>query len=170
MTVYASSSKERGTRTIKIQVGTEDMCSMMQRVSPLHRMAHQAMFMGQSLLSPPTVEGWHEGVEWVDSGALVERVNFAASELSDVTKPGVRAIIDRLADGGGSLTPDSLVDRCLDLVGPLPVTEDTRSALVEFAGLKGDLDLSSHVEGDESERRVGDVLRLIASTREYQLA
>ena len=128
------------------------------------------MFMGQSLLSPPSVEGWHEGLEWVDSGALVERVNFAASELADVTKPGIRSIIDRLADEGSVLTPDGLVGRCLDLVGPIPVAEETRLALVEFAGLKGDLDLRAHVEGDESERRVGDVLRLIASTREYQLA
>jgi uncharacterized protein (DUF1800 family) len=136
----------------------------------VQRVAQQAMFMGQSLLSPPTVEGWHEGLEWVDSGALVERVNFAASELGDVTKPGVRSIIDRLADDGGVLTPDGLVDRCLDLVGPIPVADETRNALVEFACLQGDLDLSSHAEGDESERRVGNVLRLIASTREYQLA
>ena len=136
----------------------------------VQRLAQQAMFMGQSLLSPPTVEGWHEGLEWVDSGALMERVNFAASELGDVTKPGVRSIIERLANEGGVLTPDALVERCLDLVGPIPVADETRNALVEFASLQGDLDLRSHVEGDESERRVGNVLRLIASTREYQLA
>jgi len=136
----------------------------------VNRVASQAMVMGQYLLAPPTVEGWHEGLEWIDSGALVERVNFAASELGDVTKPRVRSIIDRLADEGEVLTPDGLVDRCLDLVGPIPVAEETRSALVEFAGLNGDLDLSTRVEGDELERRVGDVLRLIASTREYQLA
>ena len=136
----------------------------------VNRVANQATFMGQTLMNPPTVEGWHEGLEWVDSGALVERVNFAASELGDVTKPGVRSIIDRLADTGEVLTPEGLVDRCLDLMGPIPVAEETRGALVEFAGLQGDLDLRSHVEGDESERRVGNVLRLIASTREYQLA
>jgi uncharacterized protein (DUF1800 family) len=136
----------------------------------VNRVASQAMVMGQYLLAPPTVEGWHEGLEWIDSGALVERVNFAAGELGDVTKPRVRSLIDRLADEGEVLTPDGLVDRCLDLVGPIPVAEETRSALVEFAGLNGDLDLSTRVEGDELERRVGDVLRLIASTREYQLA
>ena len=25
--------------------------------------------MGQSLLNPPTVEGWHTGKEWIDDGA-----------------------------------------------------------------------------------------------------
>ena len=109
----------------------------------VNRVASQAMVMGQYLLAPPTVEGWHEGLEWIDSGALVERVNFAASELGDVTKPRVRSPIDRLADEGEVLTPDGLVDRCLDLVGPIPVAEETRSALVEFAGLNGDLDLST---------------------------
>ena len=33
-------------------------------------------YMGQQLLNPPSVEGWHEGVEWLDSGTLLERVNF----------------------------------------------------------------------------------------------
>ncbi len=136
----------------------------------VNSVANQSMVMGQYLLAPPTVEGWHEGIEWIDSGALVERVNFAASELGDVTKPGVRAIIDRLAGEGEVLTADGLVDRCLDIVGPLPVAEETRSALVEFAGVDGDLDLSNRQDGDESEKRVADVLRLIASTREYQLA
>ena len=31
--------------------------------------------MGQSLLNPPTVEGWHTGKEWIDGGTLNERVN-----------------------------------------------------------------------------------------------
>ena len=31
--------------------------------------------MGQSLLNPPTVEGWHTGSEWIDSGTLSERIN-----------------------------------------------------------------------------------------------
>ncbi len=65
----------------------------------IEQVARQAMYMGQGLLQPPSVEGWHEGIEWVDSGALVERVNFAAKELSDVSSPGVRSIIDRLEAG-----------------------------------------------------------------------
>ena len=29
-------------------------------------------YMGQDLLNPPTVEGWHTGKEWIDSGTLVD--------------------------------------------------------------------------------------------------
>ena len=38
-------------------------------------------FMGQSLLAPPSVEGWHEGQEWINTGALMERINFASIPL-----------------------------------------------------------------------------------------
>ena len=133
----------------------------------VHNLANQAFFMGQGLLQPPTVEGWHEGVEWIDSGALMERVNFAASELGDPSNPGVRAIADRLArDGGHRQSPEQLVDGCLDLMGPVHVGDETRSAIVGFADNFGDVDF----EDSESTQTVANVLRLIASTKEYQLA
>ena len=136
-----------------------------------YQVANLARFMGQGLLMPPTVEGWHEGPEWIDSGSLMERVNFVSNELGDVNKPGVRTIIERLATGnGGSLSPDELVDRCLELLGPVPASEDTRASLVNFAARQGDIHLQGRQPGDDTEQRVGDVLRLVASTREYQLA
>ena len=138
----------------------------------VHSLAYQGFFMGQGLLQPPSVEGWHEGMEWIDSGSLVERVNFVAQELSSLDKPGVRVIIDRLAgENGGTLTPEQLVDQCLDLLGPVAVENDTRTALVDFAAAGGGaLNLSGHQPGDDAEQRVSNVLRVIASTREYQLA
>ena len=48
----------------------------------------QCTYMGQELYNPPSVEGWHSGQEWIDSGTLVERVNFLAGVVGDVTKPG----------------------------------------------------------------------------------
>ena len=137
----------------------------------IERVSNNMLYMGQGLLQPPTVEGWHEGAEWIDSGSLVERVNFAAKELSDVNSPGIRAIIDRLAaTGDGVLSPEQFADGCVDLLGPIDVADDTRSVLVEFASRQGELDLREREPGDESERRVGNMLRLIAATREYQLA
>ena len=137
----------------------------------IERVSNNMLYMGQGLLQPPTVEGWHEGTEWIDSGSLVERVNFAAKELSDVNSPGIRAIIDRLAaTGDGVLSPEQFADGCVDLLGPIDVADDTRSVLVEFASRQGELDLREREPGDESERRVGNMLRLIAATREYQLA
>ena len=137
----------------------------------VNQVANQVGFMGQALLVPPTVEGWHEGVEWIDSGALMERVNFVAKEISDPSLPGVRSLIDRLAsENGGVLSPEVLTDRCLDLLGPLEASGETRTSLVDYASRLGDVDLNNREQGGEAERRVGDMLRLVASTREYQLA
>jgi len=110
-------------------------------------------------------------MEWIDSGALVERINFVAKELGDVSKPGVRDLIIRLdEDNNGHLTPEQLVDQCLELVGQIEVDAETRDTLVEFAAQDGDLNLQGHQPGDAAEVRVGNMLRMIASTREYQLA
>ena len=131
----------------------------------------QMAFMGQQLLSPLSVEGWHGGLEWTDSGTLVERVNFAAKHLGDMSASGVRAIVGRLtSDYGGVLSPERLVDACLDQLGAISVPEDTRSVLVASAAKSGDLDTRNLEAGGEAEQRVGDLLQLIASAPEFQLA
>ena len=131
----------------------------------------QTLFMGQGLLLPPSVEGWHEGVEWIDSGSLVERINFAATELSDVSKPGVKSIIERIANtNGGIMSPSEVVDACLDQLGPLHVSGETRTALTEFAEQYGDFNLGDREPGDDTEQQIGNLIRLVASSREYQLA
>jgi uncharacterized protein (DUF1800 family) len=129
-------------------------------------------FAGQSLLNPPSVEGWHQGAEWINSGSLVERVNFAAKQMNDTDRPGVRAIIDRLAaQDGGSFSPEQLVDSCLELMGPVQILEETpRVALIDHVANQGDLSLGGHQQGDVAEKRVAELLALIASTKDYQRA
>ena len=137
----------------------------------VYEIAEQAFFMGQGLLMPPTVEGWHEAEEWIDSGALVERVNFVSQQLRDVNQGGVRAIIDRLSSlDGGTLSPEELVDGCLDLLGPVEADEATRRGLTEYVAKEGPVHLRGAKADDNSEERVGEVLGLIAATREFQLA
>ena len=130
--------------------------------------ASQAVeYMGQELLNPPSVEGWHEGSEWIDSGSMVERVNFGADHLGNGDTPGVRACIDRLRRmNGQSMTPDQAVDHCLDILGPVQASAETREALVEHVAQGGDIDLSD----DSARDRVTEVFGLIASTREFQMA
>ena len=48
----------------------------------------QMAYMGQELINPPSVEGWHEGLEWIDSGTLLERLNFAAEQMGDLKESG----------------------------------------------------------------------------------
>ena len=105
------------------------------------------------------MEGWHQGTEWIDTGALVERINFASEQLGDPNKPGVRAMIDNIRrDGIEDLSSERLVDRCLDEMGALSVSDETRDTLVSFA------------EDERGRPNVEQLLRLSASTREFQLA
>jgi len=173
---YFKSEEARYARVknpVEMVVGAIRMAGSYQNPAlGIEKVSQNMLFMGQGLLQPPTVEGWHEGSEWIDSGALVERVNFVAKELSNVKSPGVRSIIDRLEAGSdaGILDPAELADGCLDLLGPIEVSEATRSVLVEYAARLGKLDLKDHLQGDLAEQRVGNMLRLVAATREYQLA
>jgi uncharacterized protein (DUF1800 family) len=126
----------------------------------------ECRYMGQDLLNPPSVEGWHVGKEWIDTGILVERINFAAAQVGDIDKPGVRKIIDRLR-AQGELTPEQLVDACADVMGPLQLRPATRDALIDFAEKDGSLVLEP---GDrQAEQRVGAMLSMIVATREFQL-
>ena len=61
-----------------------------------HEIALECRYMGQDLMNPPSVEGWHMGKEWIDTGILVERVNFGAKQLGDISKPGVQRLLERL--------------------------------------------------------------------------
>ena len=126
--------------------------------------------MGQQLLNPPTVEGWHTGKEWIDGGTLNERVNFAVNQVADATKPGVQSIIERLEKDGGALAPSEFVDRCLDLTGPLEASEETREALLRYAESGGDLDMTSAGDGESARARIVRMLQLIVASREYQFA
>jgi uncharacterized protein (DUF1800 family) len=127
----------------------------------------ECRYMGQDLLNPPSVEGWHMGKEWIDTGCLVERVNFGARLLGDISKPGVQRLIERLR-AHGELSPARFVDVCLDLLGPLSVNARTHAALVRFVSQSGPLRLD---QGDDAAaQRVGELLSLIAATREFQMA
>ena len=129
--------------------------------------ARQPTLMGQELLNPPSVEGWHTGQEWVNSGSLMSRINFVADLIGDTSLPGVQSIISRLR-ARGELSPAALVDGCLDLLGPLEVEPETRQQLLAQAEEGGVLHWDSENKDIASAQRIGQMLQLIVATREYQ--
>ena len=130
----------------------------------LHDISPSVRYMGQNLLNPPTVEGWHTGPEWIDSGTLVERVNFAAAQVGNTRLPGVRAIIDRLASEGKTMTPERLLYGCLDMLGCYELPRETRIQLVEHVRSNGTL----YTGAEDFAPRVAQMLQLIVSCQEYQ--
>ena len=128
-------------------------------------LSRQATYMGQEFMNPPSVEGWHTGSEWINSGSLMKRINFSADMVAQTEQPGIQAIINRL-QARGDLTAAELVDGCLDLMGPLEAQPENRQELVNHAEESGDL---RWADANAAER-VGEMLQLIVSLREYQYA
>ncbi len=133
-------------------------------------LAMDVNFMGQEILNPPTVEGWHTGMEWIDTGNLVERINAAGAEMRDLSRPGVSAIVDRVRSAGDAQSSRQLAEACLDAVGMFEVSETTLNSLTELAAPWGEVRFDRENAVACSEERVAEMLQLIVASREYQLA
>ena len=161
----------KNARFAKVKSPSEVVCGTLRLLGDFTRPrpriydpALEIRYMGQDLLNPPTVEGWHTGKEWIDSGTLVERVNFAAGEMGRIDAPGILYIIDCLGSAGRIISAEVLVDGCLDMLGGYDLMEETRALLLDHAQATAALNTGTA----EFARSVGQMLQLIVSTQEYQ--
>jgi uncharacterized protein (DUF1800 family) len=122
--------------------------------------------MGQELLNPPSVEGWHTGKEWIDGGTLVQRINFIADRVGDLTYPGVRDMVNALASEGPIISPEDLVEGCLRMLGHYELADETRSMLVDHARKNGEL----RTDTEAFPQHVTQMLQMIVATKEYLYA
>ena len=105
--------KDESVRYAKVKNPAEMVVGLLRMVGEhrgeikpgLFELAQEPKYMGMDLMNPPTVEGWHTGREWIDSGTLVERINFASDILGNTELPGVRSLVDRLMASGNTLSP-----------------------------------------------------------------
>ena len=114
-------------------------------------------YMGQMLQNPPSVEGWHEGDEWIETGALLERVNFAAEQLGNPDMPGVARMIEDVLSGD-NVEIDALPQSCLRQLGEIEVTEKVMSILRD----------TTVADDDVNNLNAGSVIRLIAASPDFQ--
>ena len=152
-----------------VVIGTLRM--VQEHIEPLPGLFFVAMepkYMGLELLNPPTVEGWHMGPEWINSGSLIDRINFASKMLGNTELPGVRSMINRLMVQGKSLSAEQLVDGCLDMLGPMTVADETRKELVKHGATGGELRHGSEAERAQFTERASEMFQLIAATSEFQ--
>ena len=162
-------------RYAKVKNPTEMVVSLLRMTGEfkgyqpgLFEASQEPKYMGMDLMNPPTVEGWHTGREWIDSGTLVERINFASDLLGNTELDGVKSLVNRLMGLGDKLSPEQFVNGCLDLTGPLVVTGDTMNQLVTHAAKDGDLTHGSDADKADFTRRSGEMFQMIAATAEFQ--
>jgi len=99
----------------------------------------------------------------------MRRVNYTADLIGDTSRPGIQSIITRLK-AQGTQSPQQIVENCLDLLGPLEVNSESMTELTGFVGERGDFNWDSAESTQTSTERVGELLQLIVSLREYQYA
>ena len=168
---------EEAARYARIKSPAEMVVGTMRLAGPIELPSEETYYaqavcgnMGQDLLRPPSVEGWQGGAEWINTGAYVERVNFAGNILNDPGKTGVREVIERVKRGSGAsgMSSDAMVDLCLDVLGPLEVLDTTRQGLKDYAGKYRALTWDDEESRKKTDEAVVSLMQLIVSTQEYQ--
>ena len=169
--------KDAGSRYARIKSPSEMVIGTMRLAGPIELPSEETYMadaacanMGQALMRPPSVEGWQGGTEWINTGAYVERVNFAGRILNNPDKQGVRDIIDRIKalSDGMEISSNELVDNCLEVLGPLEVLDTTSLGLKDYASKFGNLTWSDDTSSEEFDRAAVAIIQLVVSSQEYQ--
>lgn len=122
-------------------------------------------FMGQNLFDPPSVEGWHTGKEWINSGAFMTRVNFISDQITNVKLQGVKNIFDHIIKNLNNPSPQEVVTQCLETLGGVQVEQKTFDELVHHTESISPVICSNK---PQMEIHISSILSLIVGTREYQ--
>ena len=144
---------------------TSDLGPKDPRLSGLHGLS---TVMGQTLLDPPTVEGWHTGKEWIDGGSLTERINYAVDLISDMNNSGSKSLVDSLIYSDSELSSEQLVNGVLEKAGHLEVSDQTFVQLLEIAS-KGPT-VGNKNDSADVRKKVIQLYILLVSSPEFQLA
>jgi uncharacterized protein (DUF1800 family) len=114
--------------------------------------------MGQQLFEPPDVNGWELGKGWFTTGAMLTRMNFAATLAFNQRFNMARAAVEAKA------SPESLLEFFLDRLSPAPYEEAPLGELVAY--------LNDGVTWNGSDAQLqskgAGLMRLIVGSSEYQ--
>jgi len=169
--------KDTSSRFARIKSPVEMVVGTMRLAGPIDLPANELFAaeaacanMGQGLLRPPSVEGWQGGSEWINTGAYVERINFASRILSDPNKKGIRDVINRIKSFSqtSEMHSDDLVDYSLSVLGPLDVLDSTRQGLKRYASKFIELSWADDDQSIKFDEAAVSIIQLIVSTQEYQ--
>ena len=114
--------------------------------------------MGQDLFEPPDVSGWRLGANWISTGTLLARMNFA-SKIASHQRFGLGADAQSSGD-----TPESLLAFVVDQLGPAPYGTRAADDLLSYVAAG---DPWSGSEDQVFNKAVG-LVHLIGGSPQYQ--
>ena len=130
----------------------------------------EVQFMGQMLHNPPSVEGWTEGLGWIDTGTLMERINFASNKLGNMGYAGVNTIVASVVESVNDHTDlTDLINSCLSELGYLKLQQETFSVIHDFVSTNSKIS-GGTFPSEIMEEKVIEIIRLIAASQEFQRA
>lgn len=111
---------------------------------------------GQVPFNPPDVDGWPDGLAWINSGTILGRMNYAQS---------LSALLDPRAFAGGAPvgSASQMVALWLEHLGPLEVDAATRAALEGYVASGGGLSSQNQLA------RGRGLAHLVLSLPEWQM-
>jgi uncharacterized protein (DUF1800 family) len=112
---------------------------------------------GQTPFNPPDVSGWTSGLEWINSGTLLGRVNFSNNVANNLDPVG-------FTSGENVATADQLVDVYLRKLGPLSISSSSRAQLVKYVAPNGTMPT-----GNALTTKKRGLLQLVFSLPEWQM-
>ena len=117
--------------------------------------------MGQILFEPPDVSGWRLGQAWFSTGAMLARMNFAATLAANQKFNLALAV----KTAGAGATPETMLTYFADQIGTAPLDTDVATELSNYVHANGawtgsDAQLQTKASG---------LVHLSASLPEYQL-
>ena len=153
--------RRRVKSPVEFAVGTIRALEILNPTVRTSELAEACGRMGQSLYAPPSVAGWDGGPGWISSTAMLARANLALGILSDQNDAlGGRCNPWALANKHGFSRRESAAGFFVDLLVQDGLEPGARQPIDKAAANKS--------AGDEA--ALGEVVRLILTSPEYQLA
>lgn len=121
----------------------------------VYKATGSSRLMGQPLMDPTSVEGWQGGEEWINTGSVIERINFCSEILGDVNKDVVTNIVKQ------NPNKKNVLNLCLEELGYSKLGRSTKIPLEEYI----ENSLPESIDSEE----VSLIIKLIVSTREFQM-
>jgi uncharacterized protein (DUF1800 family) len=128
--------------------------------------------MGQNLLFPPNVKGWDGNEAWINANTVLVRFNFGLSVATQqqglfAEKPDLESMLK----ARNITTPEQVVDYFGMMLLDGQLAEDDRAKFTDFlANPPGKKPAPFVLNHDTFTHRVCDLIHLMMSTPEYQLA
>ena len=114
--------------------------------------------MGQQLYEPPDVNGWELGPGWFGTASMLARMNFAATLMAN------QRFNLQQASASARNTPEALFDLHLKRFTPMPLPDNTRTAMLDYLRQNATYPLSDA----NLANKASGLGRLIVGSAEYQ--